>query len=67
MLTSNNNLGLVLSSQGKYKEAKVMHQQVLIAKEKVLGAKHLDILASVNNLGNILESQGRYKKAKSIH
>jgi hypothetical protein len=61
MLTSINNLGLVLSSQGKYKEAKVMHQQVLIIKEKVLVAEHPSMLTSVSNLGLVLKSQGKYK------
>ncbi|XTI94662.1 hypothetical protein V2W45_965165 [Cenococcum geophilum] len=55
-LTSVNNLGLVLSRQGKYKEAEVMHWWALEAKEKVLRREHLDILASADNLGLVLLS-----------
>jgi tetratricopeptide repeat protein len=37
MLTSMNNLGSVLSSQGKYVEAEQMHRRTLELRRKVLG------------------------------
>ena len=53
-LTSVNNLGLVLDSQGKYEEAEAMHRRALEGYEKVLGREHPDTLTSVSNLGNVL-------------
>jgi len=55
-LTSVNNLRLVLSSQGKYKKAEVMHWRALEAEEKVLGREYLDTLTSANNLRLVLSS-----------
>jgi len=53
-LNSVSKLRLVLSRQGKYKEAKVMHQQVLEIREKVLRPEHLDTLNSVSYLRSVL-------------
>ena len=44
-----------------------MHQQALKGKEKVLGLKYPDTLASVSNLGLVLESQGKHKEAEVMH
>ena len=55
-LSSINNLGLVLSWQGKYNKAEAMHWRALEVKEKVLGLEHLDTLTSINNLGLVLSS-----------
>jgi len=53
-LTSVNNLRLVLLNQSKYKEAEVIHRQVLEIREKVLKLKHPDTLTSVNNFRLVL-------------
>jgi Tfp pilus assembly protein PilF len=53
-LTSVNNLGLVLESQGKYDEAEAMHRRALGGLERVLGREYPDILTSVSNLGLVL-------------
>ena len=53
-----NNLALVLRSQGKYEEAKTMHQQTLPLREKVLRQEHPATLGSMNNLAQVLRSQG---------
>ena len=66
-LTSISNLGLVLSIQGKYKEAEVMHRRALEAREKVLGREHPSTLTSVSNLGNVLDSQGKYEEAEVMY
>ena len=55
-LTSMNNLGLVLSRQGRYDEAEQMHRQTLKSKEKVLGLEHSDTLMSMNNLSGVLST-----------
>ena len=49
-LTNMNNLTLVLSSQGKYKEAESIRQQTLALYKSKLGKKHPDTLTSMNNL-----------------
>ncbi|CAG7977526.1 unnamed protein product [Penicillium salamii] len=66
-LTSVNNLGLVLDSQGKYEEAEAMHRRALEAREKVLGRKHPSTLSSVSNLGSVLSKQGKNEEAGVLH
>ena len=53
-LTSMNKLALVLSRQGKYKQAEQMYRQALRLRETVLGKEHTSTLASVNNLASVL-------------
>jgi tetratricopeptide (TPR) repeat protein len=65
-LTSVSNLRLVLSSQGKYKEAEAMHRQALKGYKKVLRRDHLHTLTSVSNLRSVLESQGKYEGAEAM-
>ena len=64
---SMNNLAVVLSRQGKYKEAEEMHRKVLVSCESVLGKEHPDMLASMNNLAEVLSRQGKYKAAEEMH
>ena len=66
-LTSMNNLALVLSSQGNYKEAEQIHRQELALTEKVLGKEHPDTLTSMNNLASVLSRQGNYEEAEQIY
>ncbi|KAF2999044.1 hypothetical protein E8E15_000155 [Penicillium rubens] len=66
-LTSVSDLGLVLSSQGKYDEAEAMHRRALEARENALGREHPDTLTSVSNLGDVLSSQGVYEEAEAMH
>jgi hypothetical protein len=53
-LTSMNNLGWVLSSQGKHVEAEQIHQQTLELRKKVLGLEHPDTLTSMSNLASFI-------------
>ena len=53
-ITSVNNLGLVLSDQGKYEEAEAMYRRALRDREKVQGPKHPDTLTILNKLGLVL-------------
>ncbi|KAK0733541.1 hypothetical protein B0T26DRAFT_745576 [Lasiosphaeria miniovina] len=66
-LSSMNNLGLVLKSQGKYEEAGQIHRQELSLSEKVLGREHPSTLTSMNNLALVLGSQGKYEEAEQMH
>jgi len=66
-LTSISNLRLVLLSQGKYKEAEVMHWRDLEGSEKVLKRKHLLTLININNLRFALLRQSKYKEAEAIY
>jgi hypothetical protein len=56
-----------LHLMGKYEKAETMHQPVLTAREKVLGAEHPITMASVINLSNILNRQGNYEEVEVIH
>ncbi len=66
-LSSLNNLGVVLNSQGKYEEAEQRHRQALAVKERILGQNYPSTLGSVGNLGIVLESQGKYEEAEQRH
>ena len=66
-LNSINELGIVLSRQGKYKEAEIMHQRALKGYEKVLGPEHPDTLTGIDNLALVLSSQGKYREAEIMH
>jgi hypothetical protein len=63
MLTTMNNLALVLNSQGKYEKTESMHRQTLATREKMLGLKHLDTLTSVYYLAHLLASWHRYDES----
>jgi hypothetical protein len=63
MLTTMNNLALVLDSQGKYEKAKSIHRQTLATREKVLGLEHPDTLTSVYYLVHLLASRHRYDES----
>lgn len=67
MLTSMNNLGLVLSDQGKYAEAEAMHRATLALREEVLGKKHLGTLWSLYCLAHSLHQQTQYNEASSLY
>jgi tetratricopeptide (TPR) repeat protein len=54
-------------SRGKYNFAETLATQALEAREKVLGAEHLDTLTSVNNLASVLMVQGKFETAQELH
>jgi hypothetical protein len=67
ILTSMNNLALVLSDQDKYEQVEEMHRQALGLRETALGKEHPGILTSMNNLALVLGGQGKYVKAEEMH
>ncbi|XP_014551505.1 hypothetical protein COCVIDRAFT_112750 [Bipolaris victoriae FI3] len=69
-LTSVDNLGSVLESQGnqgKYEEAEAMHRRALEGYEKVLGREHPDTLTSVYCLAHLLATLCDYKESLDLY
>ncbi|KAF2626414.1 kinesin light chain 1 [Macroventuria anomochaeta] len=60
-------VGRCQSSLGQYSAAKTTHEQVLSAREKVLGLEHPDTLTSMGNVALALSSQGKYAEAEKMH
>ncbi|MEH6374508.1 tetratricopeptide repeat protein [Streptomyces sp. KLMMK] len=44
-----------------------VHEQLALARERVLGENHPSTLASLNNLAALLQDQGELKKARALH
>ena len=65
-LTALNKQIVQLHGQGKYAEAGALAEQLLAAKERVLGLEHPSTLISVNNLAVLYKEQGRYGKAEPL-
>ena len=62
-----NNLGVVSSDQGKYKEAEEIYRRVLAVRGKILGKEHPDTLLSVYCLAHSLHQQKQYKEAEVLY
>ena len=60
-------VGEAFNALGKYPEAETLHQQALALRERTLGIKHPDTLASMNNLGVTLRLEGKYQNSEQIH
>ncbi|KAF2632274.1 TPR-like protein [Macroventuria anomochaeta] len=61
-----NSVGVALSRLGRYEEAKTMYQRAVEAKERVLGADHLDTLTSMLNLASLYNDQGHWTGAEKL-
>ena len=59
--TTQNNLGIVLTKQGKYPEALEMYDRCLKTREKVLGRNHPDVAATQDRI--VLATQGKHLEA----
>jgi hypothetical protein len=66
ILTSIDNLTLILEYQSKYKIVKKIHYQVLKLNKKILSLKYLNILLNINNLTLIFKNLKKYKIAEEI-
>ena len=62
-----NNLALLLSNQGDYARARLLHERALEAQTRVLGKEHRQTLVTVNNLGLLLDRQGNYAGARRLY
>ncbi len=60
-----NNLALMLSGQGRPKEAEPLYLRALAIREKTLGAEHPDVAQSYNNLGVVYRNQNRFADAET--
>ncbi|CAM9457830.1 unnamed protein product [Ectocarpus sp. 12 AP-2014] len=49
--------------QGKYSEAKPLHEKAQAIQEKLLGPEHPDVATSLNNRAELLTAQGKYEEA----
>jgi nephrocystin-3 len=64
-LRSINDIGNLLSNNGKYDEAEVLIRRALEGFEQSLGAEHPETLRSVNSLGILLSAKGDYDGAEA--
>ena len=65
-LTSINNLGSLLKTQGQYEEAEPLLREALEVRRRTLGDEHPGTLISINNLGLLLQDQGKYDDAEPL-
>ena len=52
-------------AQGKYDDAKPLHEEALAIRKKVHGEEHPDVAQSLNNLAVLLYHQQKYNEAKT--
>lgn len=65
-LAAFDNLGVTLGSWQRYEESEKIHGEVLLARDKRLGATNLGTLTTMNNLAMTLLNQSRPDEAKAI-
>ena len=66
-LSSINNMGMLLSAQGKLAEAEPFLKEALDQRRRVLGVEHPDTLTSLTNMGLLLDDQGRPDEAEPLY
>jgi serine/threonine-protein kinase len=62
-----NTLGVLLQQQGRYAEARDLHERNLRLREKTLGSRHLHVAGTLNNLAVLLAVDGRLEEALALH
>jgi tetratricopeptide (TPR) repeat protein/tRNA A-37 threonylcarbamoyl transferase component Bud32 len=60
-------LANVLNDQGKWDEARQLHEDVLERRRNALGEDDPDTNSSINNLANVLRSLGKLDEARQLH
>ena len=60
------NLGLMLSRQGKTKEAEKVERQVVSDYARIMGRKHINYGKALNNLGTTLVAEGEFAEATKV-
>jgi tetratricopeptide (TPR) repeat protein len=61
-----NNLGNVLASQRRWKEAEALLREAIATWEKLLGPEHPSVAAGLGNLAALLQSRNRYDEAERL-
>jgi len=61
-----NNLGLLYSTQGKYKEAETLMKRTLVINEKALGKDHPTVARTLRNYAALLRKTKREQEAKVL-
>ncbi|CAK9093427.1 Kinesin light chain (KLC) [Durusdinium trenchii] len=67
ILTSLNNLAVLLKAEGQLPEAEELYRQALSGRRRALGDLHPDTLTSINNLATLLASTGRSDEAETLY
>ena len=62
-----NNLALLLCTQGKLSEAEPLFREALEARRRTLGDSHPDTLNSIDNLASLLRDQGKLNEAEPLY
>jgi tetratricopeptide (TPR) repeat protein len=57
---------MTLYSDGRYKEAEELQEQVMQARKRVLGDEHPDTMTNMGNLALTYSNQGRWKEAEEL-
>ncbi len=60
------NVGLILSRNGKYEQARGKLEQALALREREFGSDHPEVVDILGKLGDILMRQGKKQKARSL-
>ena len=60
------NIALVYSEQGKWKETETLQVVVIEKRKWLLGEEHLDTLRSMGNLAYTYSNQGKWKEAETL-
>ncbi len=66
IITWLDHLASVYGDQRRYADAEPLYKRSLAAKEKTLGANHLDVATGLNNLATLYCFQGRYVDAEPL-
>ena len=66
ILKSRSNIANNCLKLGRYKEAMQLFQQILEARQRLLGDEHPDTLKVMNNLAKSLTKHGRYQEAMHL-
>ena len=64
---SANDLALLLSERGAYKEAEDLHRRALSLRQHALGDSHPLVANSLDNLGVVVYHQGRLDEARQLY
>jgi tetratricopeptide (TPR) repeat protein len=65
-LAALNQVAIAKDSQGRWNEARALHESILQSRRCTLGPRHPDTLASTNNLALTLQRLGRHEDAMKL-